>query len=62
MNIIQMKICINIAYQQEFTQTTGQHINIMILNFKECGYYLHRVNHTYWFGKGSFHTKKIEGI
>ena len=31
-------------------------------DFKELGYYLHRVNHSYWFGRGNFHTNTIEGL
>ena len=32
------------------------------IDFKEKGYYLHRVNHSYWFGRGNFHTNTIEGL
>ena len=31
-------------------------------DFKELGYYLHRVNHSYWFGRGNFHINTIERL
>ena len=30
--------------------------------FNSEGYILYRVNHSYWFGSGSFHTNTIEGV
>ena len=34
----------------------------LILDFNRCGYILNKLNHTYWFGYGSFHTNTIEGV
>ena len=31
-------------------------------DFKNNGYYLHRVNHSIWWGKGLFNTNSIEGL
>jgi hypothetical protein len=31
-------------------------------DFNSSGYILHRVNHSVWFGQGSFHTNNIEGV
>ena len=31
-------------------------------DFNGSGYILHRVNHSVWFGQGSFHTNNIEGV
>lgn len=33
-----------------------------ISHFKELGYILYKVNHSVWFGKGSFHTNMVGGI
>ena len=31
-------------------------------DFNEAGYIHHKINHSVWFGQGSFHTNNIEGI
>ena len=31
-------------------------------DFNEMGFILHKVNHSIWFGKGSFHTNTIERV
>ena len=31
-------------------------------DFRDLGYILKRVNHSIWFGYGSFHTNNIEGL
>ena len=31
-------------------------------DFKQKGFYLHRVNHSIWFGSGLFHTNNVEGL
>ena len=31
-------------------------------DFNAMGYRLHRVNHSVWFGQGSFHTNTVEGL
>ena len=31
-------------------------------NFISKGYILYKVNHSVWFGKGTFHTNIIEGV
>ena len=31
-------------------------------DFKELGFFLHRVNPSIWFGRGNFHTNNIEGL
>ena len=31
-------------------------------SFKEAGYLLHRVNHSFWFGSGLFNTNSVEGL
>ena len=33
-----------------------------IIDFNKVGYILNKVNHSYWFGYGSFHTNTIEGV
>ena len=33
-----------------------------VTDFKNEGYYLHKVNHSIWFGRGNFNTNSIEGL
>jgi len=33
-----------------------------IIDFNKLGYILNKVNHSYWFGYGSFHTNTIDGV
>ena len=33
-----------------------------ISDFNQLGYILYKVNHSVWFGSGSFHTNTIEGV
>ena len=31
-------------------------------DFRRLGYFLHKVNHSVWFGQGLFHTNTMEGL